>query len=64
MAEIPANAPRSEDGNYWWDGSQWQLVAQAHAQGQQVAQAQPAHALTDEHFANMIASAENGVVES
>jgi|SRR5437660_1146556 len=26
MPDIPADAQRSPDGNYWWDGSQWQLV--------------------------------------
>jgi hypothetical protein len=29
MAAIPADAPRSEDGAYWWDGSQWQLISEA-----------------------------------
>lgn len=28
MTEIPEDAQRSEDGNYWWDGSQWQPVGQ------------------------------------
>ena len=26
MPDIPANAPRSEDGHYWWDGTAWQLI--------------------------------------
>lgn len=26
MTDIPADAPRSEDGQWWWDGSQWQPV--------------------------------------
>ena len=26
MTTIPADAPRSEDGQWWWDGSQWQPV--------------------------------------
>jgi hypothetical protein len=26
MPDIPANAQRSPDGNYWWDGEQWRLV--------------------------------------
>jgi hypothetical protein len=26
MTEIPAGAERSPDGNYWWDGSAWQLI--------------------------------------
>lgn len=26
MTDMPADAPRSEDGQWWWDGSQWQQV--------------------------------------
>jgi hypothetical protein len=26
MTSIPADAPRSDDGFYWWDGTQWQPV--------------------------------------
>jgi hypothetical protein len=26
MTSIPPDAPRSEDGYYWWDGSDWQQV--------------------------------------
>lgn len=26
---IPDDAPRSEDGNYWWDGTNWQLIDQS-----------------------------------
>jgi hypothetical protein len=26
MTDIPQDAPRSEDGQWWWDGSQWQAV--------------------------------------
>ena len=26
MTTIPADAPRSEDGQWWWDGTQWQPV--------------------------------------
>ncbi|HEU5333086.1 MAG TPA: hypothetical protein VFU73_09985 [Actinocrinis sp.] len=29
MPDIPADAQRSPDGNYWWDGTQWQLVDNA-----------------------------------
>ena len=29
MTDIPADAPRSDDGQWWWDGSAWQPVAQA-----------------------------------
>lgn len=27
MSDIPADAPRSDDGQWWWDGTQWQAVA-------------------------------------
>jgi hypothetical protein len=26
MTDMPADAPRSDDGHWWWDGSQWQPV--------------------------------------
>ncbi len=26
MSQMPANAPLSEDGQWWWDGAQWQPV--------------------------------------
>jgi len=26
MSNVPEGAQRSEDGHYWWDGSQWQPV--------------------------------------
>jgi len=29
MTQPPAGAQLSEDGNYWWDGSQWQPVSQS-----------------------------------
>lgn len=35
MPEIPADAPRSEDGYYWWDGSQWQPVGDQQSTGEQ-----------------------------
>jgi hypothetical protein len=28
MAQIPADAARSEEGQWWWDGSQWQPVGE------------------------------------
>src|SRR5258708_39695877 len=31
--QIPEGAQRSEDGNYWWDGSAWQLIDQSGAGG-------------------------------
>ena len=27
MTDMPVNAPRSDDGHWWWDGSQWQPVS-------------------------------------
>jgi hypothetical protein len=32
MTDIPQDAPRSEDGQWWWDGSQWQPVGGQGAQ--------------------------------
>ncbi len=64
MADIPADAPRSEDGHYWWDGAQWQLVDQSQQTGQQPAQQQSAQPLTDDLFANMLQAAETDVVEA
>jgi hypothetical protein len=26
VTSIPADAQRSDDGNWWWDGQQWQPV--------------------------------------
>jgi hypothetical protein len=31
MTTMPADAPRSEDGQWWWDGTQWQPVGQPQA---------------------------------
>src|SRR4029077_15419416 len=28
MTVMPADAPRSEDGQWWWDGAQWQPVTE------------------------------------
>lgn len=56
MVEIPADAPRSHDGRYWWDGRHWQSVEE---------QAPPTAAhMTDEQFANMVQAAENTARES
>jgi hypothetical protein len=35
MADIPQDAPRSDDGQWWWDGAQWQAVGDAGQQGGQ-----------------------------
>jgi hypothetical protein len=73
MADIPADAPRSEDGYYWWDGSQWQPVNQddqaqqgAAQQGaaQQGGAAQGAQPMTDDLFANMVQAAASDVQEA
>jgi hypothetical protein len=29
MSDIPQDAPRSEDGQWWWDGANWQPVSDA-----------------------------------
>ena len=44
MADIPAGAQRSPDGNYWWDENSqaWQLIEGGGAAGQPAAAAQPA----------------------
>lgn len=33
MSNVPEGAQRSEDGHYWWDGSQWQPVQDTAGQG-------------------------------
>jgi hypothetical protein len=33
MTQMPPDAQKSDDGNYWWDGSQWQPVQGAAAAG-------------------------------
>jgi hypothetical protein len=33
MTVMPADAPRSDDGQWWWDGSQWQAVDQGAGAG-------------------------------
>ena len=45
MTQIPADAPRSEDGQWWWDGATWQPVdaaATAPAAGASAGGAAPA----------------------
>lgn len=34
MTPAPEGAQISEDGNYWWDGSEWQLVEQEHPEAE------------------------------
>lgn len=33
MSNVPAGATLSEDGHYWWDGQEWQLVQQQQYDG-------------------------------
>lgn len=35
MTPAPEGAQISEDGNYWWDGSEWQLVEQEHPEAEE-----------------------------
>ena len=44
MPDIPADAQRSPDGHYWWDGTQWQPVDPSDAAT--ASSAQPATAST------------------
>jgi hypothetical protein len=44
MTVMPADAPRSEDGQWWWDGTQWQPVAQNAGAGAGAGAAAPASA--------------------
>lgn len=39
MTDIPADAPRSDDGQWWWDGTTWQPVGHASSQRSTAAQA-------------------------
>jgi hypothetical protein len=63
MADIPADAPRSEDGYYWWDGGQWQPVNDQSA-AQQGAGQPGGQPLTDDLFANMLQAATSDVQEA
>ncbi len=51
MSDMPANAPRSEDGQWWWDGAQWQPVPEgpqpAASSTTAVASAEPSLTLWD-----------------
>jgi hypothetical protein len=75
MPDIPDDAPRSDDGQYWWDGSQWQLVdaSQGQGAGQNTAEgASSAHPVLAKvgnpselqgHFENAMAAAEGEAKE-
>jgi hypothetical protein len=41
VTDIPADATRSDDGQWWWDGAQWQPVTDAGQQQQGGGQGQP-----------------------
>jgi hypothetical protein len=42
MTVMPADAPRSDDGHWWWDGAQWQPVPEPAAGPEQAQPASPA----------------------
>jgi hypothetical protein len=55
MTEVPEGAQLSDDGQWWWDGQDWQPVPQGDDRAAaRVAQGMPASTddLTDEHRAN------------
>jgi hypothetical protein len=70
---MPEGAQRSEDGNYWWDGTQWQLVpddqrgqspttATDSSTGSSDSPAPPQ--MTEDLVANMMNSAEQDAAEA
>jgi hypothetical protein len=70
MVAIPADAPRSQDGYYWWDGSQWQPINQTQDGTSDTDQAQAdttaaaAYPMTNDLFANMLKAAESDAQEA
>lgn len=50
MADIPNDAPRSEDGQWWWDGTNWQPVDDGHTGGVATS---PASSLTPQEVASI-----------
>jgi hypothetical protein len=65
MVDIPADAPRSDDGYYWWDGTRWQPVNQGDPAQQGTAQqATTQQAMTDDQFADMVRAAASAVREA
>jgi hypothetical protein len=58
MTEVPEGAQLSEDGQWWWDGQDWQPAPQGGDRAAaRVEQGMPASTeeLTDEHRANFLA---------
>lgn len=41
MTHMPPDAQRSDDGNWWWDGTQWQPVLQGEGESSSSQSAQP-----------------------
>jgi hypothetical protein len=63
---MPEGAQRSEDGHYWWDGSQWQLVPQDQSGQAPAADSSAAAApqLSEGQVADMMNSAEQAASEA
>ena len=60
MTDVPEGAQLSEDGQWWWDGQEWQPVPQdGDRAAARVAQGMPASTedLTDEHRAKHLGEA-------
>jgi hypothetical protein len=58
MTEVPEGAQLSDDGQWWWDGQDWQAVPQGEdREAARVAQGMPASTtdLTDDHRAGFLA---------
>ena len=62
MNAIPEDAPRSEDGLWWWDGTGWQAVdAQPSDTGESGGGLTP---VSEDHFAQMLDAAEGEAAEA
>ena len=62
MNAIPEDAQRSEDGLWWWDGTDWRAVdAQPSDAGESGAGLAP---VSEDHFAQMLDAAEGEAAEA